>query len=155
MVQIADPVWTKEAIHSACLKARKLHAKIALMNLIPVQHHSWLGTDLGFLNFSSSEIKALAEYEAIIKDYGVKFTTYYFQYVSLPGAIQQSADYAHAQIVYATFPKSIIPFWRNFQIQWLRHRLSQQERELIEQPNFDIDSFSLAKQAVHSEAPLH
>jgi hypothetical protein len=144
MVQIADRAWMLDALHCACLLARKMSAKIALMKMIPVQHFLWLGSELGYENFSIQDQRELAEYEDKMEDYGVEFSVDFFQYTSLPEAILQAAEYVNARVVIATLPRSIIPFWGSFQLDRLRRCLSRQERELIEQPAHDLRSLPFA-----------
>jgi hypothetical protein len=134
MVQIADHAWTREALHSACILARQRPAIIALVKMIPVQHLGWLGTDLGYLNLSEKDYREIADCEATIEDYGVPFRTELFQYATLDDAILQFAEHVNAQVVFATLPKSIIPFWRSYQLRGLRRHLARHQRKLIQHP---------------------
>ena len=142
MVQIAKRKWTLDALRCACLRACKMPVRIALVKLIPVQHFAWLGTDLGYMNFSEQDRIEFIDYQKIVRENGVQFSAHLFQYASLHDAILQAANFTGAQIVYATLPKSIIPFKHNYQLQWLRHHLAQQRRELIEQLPCDLHPFS-------------
>jgi hypothetical protein len=140
MVQINGRRWTLEALHCACLLARRISAKIALVKMIPDQYYSSIGIDLGFLNFSEQDRSELSDYQATIEDYGVEYSIHFYYYVTLAWAIGQAAEHVNAQIVFATLPRSITPFWRSFQLQGLRRYLSRQQRELNEQPAYDLHS---------------
>jgi hypothetical protein len=132
MVQIADRQWTLDSLHRACRLARETNAEIALVKMVPVQHIGWLGTEFGNMNFTSREQSELRDYEATLEDYDVPYSSHVFQYATLAEAISEAADYVDAQIVFATLPKSIIPFWRQFQFWGLRNRLTRSGRELVE-----------------------
>ena len=119
MVQIADRAWTMEALHRACRLGRTMLTHIGLVKMVPVQHIGWLGTELGNQNFSESDQREIINYEATIEDYGIAFSLTISQYSELDKAIVQSADMLNASIVFATLPKTIIPFWRNLQLQHL------------------------------------
>ena len=47
LVEMAEPKWTEEALHLACALAQNTGAAVTLLDLIAVQHYSWLGTSLG------------------------------------------------------------------------------------------------------------
>jgi hypothetical protein len=49
-------------------------------------------------------------------------------------AIGQAADCAGARIVFATVPKSWIPYWQEFQMHRLRQALAHAQRQLVELP---------------------
>jgi hypothetical protein len=132
MVQIADRAWTMDALHRACRLGRTMPTHIALVKMIPVQHISWLGTELGNRNFSERDQREIINYEATIEDYGIEFSSTVFQYSELDQVILQAADTLNAAIVFATLPKTIIPFWRNWQLQSLRRRLWRNQRMLVE-----------------------
>lgn len=137
MFQIAERDWTSEALHCACLLARKTSAKIALVKMIPVQHGSWLGTELGYMNFSTQEWEDFDRYQATVEDYGVEFTPLLFQYVTLPEAIAQAAEQVNAEIVFAHLPKSHIPLWSKCQHWLFSRQLEHQHRQWTEQPVYN------------------
>ncbi len=132
MVQIADRQWTLEALHRACPLAFEEHGAIALVKMVPVQHLGWLGTEFGGMNFTDRERAELRDYEATIEDCGVAFSSVVFQYATLADAIVQAAEYVEASVVFATLPKSIIPYWRQFQLGRLRNSLARHGRQLID-----------------------
>ena len=136
---------------SACVLARQRSANIALVKMVPVQHLGWLGTDLGYLNLSEKDYREIADYEATIEDYGVLFSTELFQYATLADALLQCADHLEAQVVFATLPKSILPFWRSYQLRGMRRGLAQHQRALIEQPG-DRDASSPIAEELAAEA---
>lgn len=132
MVQIADGEWTMDALHRACRLGHTMPTHIALVKMIPVQHTSWLGTELGNRNYTERDLRDLINYEATIEDYGIEFSSTIFQYSELDEAILQAADTLNASIVFATLPKSVIPYWRNLQLHHLRRRLWRNQRMLVE-----------------------
>jgi uncharacterized protein YjbI with pentapeptide repeats len=132
MVQIADREWTMDALYRACRLGRTMPTHIALVKMIPVQHMGWMGTELGNQNYSEQDLREIVNYEATIEDYGIEFSSTVFQYSDLDEAILQAADMLNASIVFATLPKSVIPFWRNWQLQNLRRRLWRDQRVLVE-----------------------
>jgi hypothetical protein len=132
MVQIADREWTMDALHRACRLGHTMPTHIALVKMVPVQHVGWLGTELGNRNFSERGQQEIAGYEAIIEDYSIEYSSSVFQYSELDEAILQAADVLNASIVFATLPKSIIPYWRNLQLHHLRRRLWRNQRVLVE-----------------------
>lgn len=132
MVQIADQEWTMDALHRACRLGRTMPTQIALVKMIPAQHVSWLGTELGNRNFSEHDQREIINYEATIEDYGIEYSSTVFQYSELDEAILQAADILNASIVFATLPKSAIPFWRKLQVKSLRRRLWRNQRILVE-----------------------
>jgi len=137
MVQIADdPAWTREALHCAALMARDQSAKIALVKMMPVQHLGWLGTGLGYLNLSHQDEQELADLAVTLEDYSMDFDFYPFQYATLADAIGQAAEYLDAQVIFATLPKGIIPFWRAYQVRGLRRHFARDGRQFIDQPEY-------------------
>jgi hypothetical protein len=132
MVQIANRQWTLDALHRACILARERNAAIALMKMVPVQHVAWLGTEFGNMNFTEQDRADMRDYEATVEDYGIRCSAHVFQFVTLAEAISEAADYVDAQIVFATLPKSIIPFWQQFQLRRLRTLLARHRRELFD-----------------------
>jgi hypothetical protein len=91
----------------------------------------WLGTEFGSMDFSERERADLRNCEATVEDYGVPFSSHVFQYVTLVEALSEAADYVEAQIVFATVPNSIIPYWQEFQVRRLRHLLAHHGRQLL------------------------
>jgi hypothetical protein len=132
MVQIANYQWTLEALHRACALARDKGAGIVLMKMLPVQHVGWLGTEFGNMNLSDRDRAEIRDYEATVQDYGLPYAAEVFQFITLPEAIVEAADYVEAYIVFASLPKSIIPYWRQFQLRQLRNGLTKRGRQLID-----------------------
>jgi hypothetical protein len=133
MVQIDGHGWTSSVLHYACSEARQRSARIALVKMIPAQYHNAVLTDLGFLNFSDQDRDELAGYQRTIAEYGVEYSTHCYYYATLRSAIALAAEKVNAQLIFATIPKSRIPFWRRLQLQRLRRYFSRQQRELKEQ----------------------
>jgi hypothetical protein len=126
MVHMADRAWTLGALHLACAMARSPETGIILVRMIPVQHLSWLGTEYGYRALTEQEREALTSYQATAEDYGVSLCLESFQYVTLPEAISDAAEYFDAQTVFATLPKNTIPFVRRFQMWTLKRHLARQ-----------------------------
>ena len=138
MVCIAEPEWTEEAIYQACVLTRKTQGELDFVKMVPVQHLGWLGTEFGNMNLTPQDRQLMERYSATAEDYGVAVASHYFQYVTLPEAIVQAAGYVKADVVFATLPKSLIPFWRRFQIDLLRLRLAQEKRVLVDQASVEV-----------------
>jgi nucleotide-binding universal stress UspA family protein len=132
MVQIADPHWTHEVLHQACILAREMKAEIVLLKMVPVQHVQWLGTEFGAMDFTLKDRAELRDYEATVEDYGLLYSSTVFQYLTLTEAIADAADHINADFIFATLPNSLIPYWREYQLHNLRQRFVRQHRHLIE-----------------------
>jgi hypothetical protein len=132
MVQIADRSWTLDALGHACLMAHDLSAEIALIKFHQVQHVSLLGTEFGYMNLKPQDCSELRDYRAIIEEFGVPCSTHVIQYITLVECVLETADYVDACIVFATLPKSIIPFWQRLQLHRLRNGLARAGRELFD-----------------------
>jgi hypothetical protein len=140
MIQISDHEWTLEALHYACLLARNTSATIALVQMIPVQHLSWLGTDFGYINVTPDEQSNFAEYQVAIEDYGVEFTPLLFQYDSLAEAIAQAAEHVDAQIVFAKLPEGVFPLATRLERWMLGRQLARQQRQWIQRPTYHTET---------------
>ncbi len=137
MVQITDRGWTLAAMHFACALARQSGAEVALVKMAPVQHVGWLGNDLGYLRLTATDRQDMSDYTTITEDYAVRSSTHFFQYATLPDAILEAAVYLDAQTVFAILPRSVLPYWRRFQMWRLRRSLTRQRRVFytLEQPD--------------------
>jgi len=133
MVQVADHEWTLEAVHSACILARRTGGEVVLVKMVPVQHPSWLGTELGYMHFTEQDRQALRDYELTLEDYGIQYSIRVMQYAALNDALVQAAESVGAQIVFAQLPNSVIPHWHKVQMALLRRRLAHQQCRLLEQ----------------------
>jgi hypothetical protein len=134
MVQISNRAWTLAALQSACQIARTAHARIALVQMIPVSHPSLLGTDAAYEYFDAQEQCDFAEYQAAIADEGIDCEPLLFQYASLVEATMQAAQHVGASIVFARIPDSPIPFWTKFQTWRLQRGLAARHCRLVQQP---------------------
>ncbi len=131
MVQVTDHQQTLATLHFACAMALNIKARIVLVKMLPAQYPGWLGTEMGSWNFTGQDQSALNDYQATAEDYGVEVTGQIFQYLTMPEAIADAADYVDAQFVFATIPSSAVPFLRKFKVWALRKRLSQHGRQLL------------------------
>lgn len=130
MVHITNQTQTLAALHVACAMARSSQACIVLLNLIPVSHPEWLGTEWGYMNFSARDQRALKDYEKLVESYGITVKTCVMQVMSTQDGIISAADSVDAQIVFARLPHSFIPFWHTWQVKKLRRALEQHQRQL-------------------------
>src|SRR5512138_3501166 len=131
MVQITDYQQTLAALHFACAMALHADARIVLVKMLPAQYPGWLGTEWASWNLTPQDHADMKDYQATAEDYGVEVSGEIFQYLTLPEAITDAADYVDAQFVFATLPDSVIPFWRKFQVWALRKRLAQHGRQFF------------------------
>jgi len=136
MVYMADHTWTSQALHLACAVARNTGTDITLVRTMPVQHVSWLGTELGEMPLTPGDYQALREYQATAEDYGVNFCVQSMQCISLADALVEAADQLDAAMVFATLPEYSLSYWRKFQLWTLHRRLAAHQRQLhtLEQP---------------------
>ncbi|HVU13620.1 MAG TPA: hypothetical protein VHD90_20210 [Phototrophicaceae bacterium] len=145
LVQMADRAWTEEALHLACAMARNNHTNVTLLRMIEAQHYSWLGTTLGFENFSADESDALWDYKTIAEKYDVELEVQPMQWISYVGAIIDASDQLEAGAVFACPPHHVLSFMRRFEIWDLRRQLEERNRKLylLDQP---VQSMILAMQ---------
>lgn len=80
MVQLGERGWTSDALHAACQRARTQRAAIVIVAMMPVQHLSWLGTDLGNRSFSGKVVTNVQDCLATVEDYGLQAEVFGFQY---------------------------------------------------------------------------
>jgi len=145
LVQMAEPQWTKEALHLACAMARNTNSNVTLLRLIEAQYYSWLGTSYGVETFSPDESASLWDYKTIAEKYGVELCVQPMQYVTFGGALVDASDELNANVVFARIPASAIPFWHKYQSWDLHRQFEQRERTLytLDQP---VQSLSFALQ---------
>lgn len=129
MVQIGERQWTMDALHAACVLARRTSAKIALVLMVPVQHASWLGTDWGYATLPAEVKGAFADYQATIEDYGLDCVPTLFQYVTWVEGTLQAAAQVDARIVFVPEPHSHLPLWTRFQRWMMRRQFARQGRD--------------------------
>ncbi len=136
MVQMAERRWTIDALHLACAMAQSTNAEVALIRMISVPHLQWLGTDLAHRVPTLQERTDIQSYAAVAQEYGVAFTVNSLPYSTFTDAIADTAQYLNAAVVFASIPKTVVPYWHRFQVWNLRRRLAHQDRKLytLEQP---------------------
>jgi hypothetical protein len=130
MIEIDQPKWTLEALHLACAVARVSSWEVVLVKMVPVAHISWLGTELGYQNFSIADEEFLRVCLATAEDYGITASVRLFQYVTLSDGIADAAEYFDTQFVFATLPYYRLPGWRRFLMWRLRRQLAERGRSL-------------------------
>ncbi len=136
IVQMADRAWTERALHIACAMARHDEAVIILLQMIPVQHYSWLGTSLGQEPLGRELSNDVWDYRSIARNYGMELCVEPLQWVSYIGAVVDAAEELDADVVFADLPHSAIPGWRKLQTWDLRRQLQARHCALytLEQP---------------------
>jgi len=145
MVQIMDPQKTLEALHFACALAHGQHTKVVLVKMVPVEHLSWLGSELGNHYFTDDDNQALRNYREIACSYDVEVETQTYQYTTFTSAIVQAADYVDARIIFAELPPSAVPLWYRFRAWLVRQALAERGKSLYllekgASPNFGAPS---------------
>ena len=130
VVQIATLDWTLRALEQACPVALAINAEIVLLDMIPVQHLGWLGTDFGWAHSSGANGDQYVEYTDSVKIFGIPVSIQRFQYSTLSEALVQASEYLHADIVFATLPAGIAPLLHEIRIRWLQRRLTRQGCQL-------------------------
>lgn len=123
LVQIAEPTWTKRALHVACGLAREKQSEVILLRLMQVEHVSYLNSEFGEVSMTHDEYQALCEYAATAEDYGVNVTLEQTQCLSLLDAVADAAIQLDAKFIYAYIPKSPLPLLRELRLHHLERRL--------------------------------
>ena len=131
LVQLADRRWTLEATHLACQLARVLGAEIVFIKMVPVQHIEWLGTELGYRDFTAEDYENLEDYAATAEDYSVPCSVHRYQYITFPEGICDVTEIYGTQLVFAK-PIHKIKFIRQIQSRLLRAALTRQNRQLAD-----------------------
>lgn len=132
MVQIGARGWTIEALHSACQMARAQRATVALVMMIPVQHVSWLGDELGYRGFNAKARAEYKDYLATVEDYGLEAVETQFQYATWVEGTVQAAEHVGASMVVAAVPGNPMPLLRRYQSWALRRQLQREGRVWID-----------------------
>lgn len=132
LVCAASHQWTLEALHLASSLSLDTGWPIELLKLVSVDNPYMLGVDdaSAYRHYTPAEHEQVMEYIRTLDDYGVRFTTDLFQYVSHVGAIVDAAEQYNAPVVFATLPHYLIPLWRRFDLWNLRRQLAHQNRTL-------------------------
>ena len=131
LVQMSQRQWTLSAVHLACALARNHKAKIILLQLIPVAHPSYLGTQFGNTQPLPRDDDYADTYRAIAQDYGTRFTIQPMQCLTPLEALVDAAHQLEVDAVFAHVPTSRIPYWQAFQTWVLQRRFSAAHRELF------------------------
>jgi hypothetical protein len=134
MVQIEDPQWTWQVLHSACALAHSCGGRIVLVKMVHVEHALYLGTTFGYLQLDERDTHIMQEYAATVADFGLACDVKLFQYWDRFGAIKDAADAMGAAVVFAKPPHSMIPFWSDARFAVLRQHLAQQHLALYDGP---------------------
>jgi len=133
MVQVGEHQWNNQALHYACILARRDAGKVALVKMIPVQHVGWLGTEWGNLNLTADDRTELTDCVATVEDYGVDYTTHFFQYMTFGDALLEAAEFTKADVVFASLPRSRFPWWTQLRMDSLYRQFARQQRVLFDE----------------------
>ncbi len=141
LVHMAKPQWTEEALHLACAMAHTSDADLVMLELIPVQHYSWLGTSFGFQQ-EGDKHDEVKRYRGIAASYDVELSVQPMQYISLIGALVEAVELLEAQALFTHIPTSSLPLWRSLQIWNLHRQLARQGCTLhtLDQPVWTVAS---------------
>ncbi len=134
MVQINDPQWTWEVLHSACALARACDGRVSLVKMVRGRHDTYPSAKLGLLQLDEQDRHMLQAYADTVTDYGVACDIKFYPCCDLFGAIAGAADQVGAETVFAKLPHSMIPFWADARFEVLRQHLSHQRLALYNKP---------------------
>ncbi len=129
LIQLADRQWTLEATHLACQVARLRGAEIIFIKMVAVQNIGWLGTELGYRDFSDEDYDNMEDYAATAEDYGVLCSVHRYQYITFPEGMSNVADHYRTQLVFAK-PIHKIKIIRQIQFWLLRRALVRHDQQL-------------------------
>ncbi|MBZ0317550.1 MAG: hypothetical protein K8L91_14105 [Anaerolineae bacterium] len=129
-VQLRDRQWTLQALHLACAMAHTQQSDVTLVRMVPVQHMTWVGTDLANVPMSSNEHQLVDELVATAEDYGVSLCIQNMQYFMLAEALVEVAASLESKTVFATLPAASLPYWRRFQLWNLQRQLNRRNCQL-------------------------
>ena len=135
MVQVGESGWTTHALHAACRWARARHAAVAIVVMVPVQHLSWLGSEVGTTVPTEADMDRLEDCLATVEDYGLEAEVVRFQYTTWLEGTLQAAEYAEASVVYAEAPTATWPTWRRVLAWSMRRQLNRQGRVWVCEPD--------------------
>lgn len=136
VVEMADRLWTMQAMHLASAMARNTGGKIVLLHLIRVANPALLHSELGVTPPTQQEYTDIDDYASVAEDYGVEITLQPMQYESYVDAVVQSVEHLKASIIFARVPESMIALWRKFQLWNMGRQLAAQKCQLytLDQP---------------------
>lgn len=136
VVEMADRLWTMQAMHLASAMARNTEGKVVLLHLIHVTNPALLNSALGVTPPTHREYTAIDDYASVAEDYGVEVTLQPMQYESYVDAIVQVVEHLKASIIFARMPESVIALWRKFQLWNMGRQLAAQKCQLytLDQP---------------------
>ena len=104
-------------------------AEIIFIKMVAVQHIGWLGTELGYRDFSDEDYDNLDDYAATAEDYGVSCSVHRYQYITYPEGMSNVADYYGTQLVFAK-PVHKIKIIRQIQSWLLQRALVRHDQQL-------------------------
>lgn len=137
LVQIADQKWTLETLQAACVLAQKTEAQIILVQMVPVQHAPWLGSDWGLMSLNPQAVSTFARYQTFIEEHGVEGVPMLFQYSTWMEGTLQLVESANPSIIFVRAPESALPLWGGFQKWLMQRQFTRQGRRWIMTPQVD------------------
>jgi hypothetical protein len=123
MVAAGERKWTLEAMHLACALARNTGKEIVLVKLISVSQPSYLGANFANWGYTAEDQVQVRDFTHTAEDYGVNLSLTVFEYIDFVPGLVQAAEHADADVVFATLPDSVIPYWRRLRLWDLRRQL--------------------------------
>jgi hypothetical protein len=130
LVVLGELEWTLRAIHLACAVVRSSGGQVVLLQMVPVRHPSYLGTDLAYLDFTPEQQERVSEYRHLTSTYGVGFSVCVFSYDVYPSSLVDAAEQLGATTVFAGFHRHRIPGWDALEKWWIKRALSHHHRDL-------------------------
>lgn len=130
MIQTTGSTQVPETVHLGCALARSQGGPIVLVQMIPVTHPGWLGTEWAWAERTEADAQLAKACRVVADEYGVELETMQFPYSTLLDAIVQAADYLDAGFVFATLPAARAGWWHKWQVRRLERRLAARQRRL-------------------------
>lgn len=121
-----DRAWTQQALHCACVWARKSGADVALLRLVPARHARLLGTEFAYRPLTLSAYGDVSEHLATAEDYGFQLKLYHMTSLSTDEALIQAAAEFNAAVLFTRLDRSFVPYWNWFQTRRLEKLLRAQ-----------------------------
>ena len=123
MVATGERQWTLEAMHLACALARNTGKDLVLVQMVSVSQPSYLGANFAHWNDTAEDQAHMRDYVHTAEDYGVNLSVTVFEYIDYVPGLVQAAEHVDAEFVFATLPKSAIPYLRRLRLWNLRREL--------------------------------
>lgn len=123
IVVVSEFSWTVKAMHLACALARNTQTPLMLLDFRMTKNVGLLGMGIGYNPPTIQEYAELKDYGMIAEDYGVLMSIQPVEYESFSDALVQMVELFEPQTIFATLPKSVIPFFSQMQLRAVRRQL--------------------------------